>query len=213
MKSKKRTTHKSTQWLSYNKFTLQKVVDLFELKTIESDKFFEGIVPQQPSSLLAETLRDNIPLGLAIGTEKAKSELIIMPVLVEVRRLLHKKISLFSGIEFNVEPRLGLKGVCDFLISKSEEQYVLRAPVIAIVEAKKGEIELGMGQCTAEMIAAQKFNAKHNNIVEQIYGTVTTGSNWKFLKLTNQTLFIQSDETSIEHIDRILGMLVKMISV
>lgn len=213
MKNHKRTTHKSNQWLSYNKFTsLQKVVDLFELKTIESDNFFAGIVPQQPSALLAETLQDNLPLGLAIGTEKAKSELIVMPVLVEVRRLFQKKISLFSGIDFNVEPQLGLKGVCDFLISKSEEQYVLRTPIIAIVEAKKGEIEVGIGQCTAEMIAAQKFNAKHNNIIEQIYGTVTTGSNWKFLKLTNQTLFIQSDETSIEHLDRILGMFVKIIS-
>ncbi len=208
MRTHKRTTHQ----LSYNKFTLQKVVELFELKTIESDNFFEGILPQQPSSLLAETLQDNIPLGLAIGTEKAKSELIIMPILVEVRRLLEKKISLFSGIEFNVEPSLGLKGVCDFLISKSEEQYVLRAPIIAIVEAKKGEIEIGMGQCTAEMIAAQKFNAKHNNTIEPIYGTVTTGSNWKFLKLINQTLFIQSDETSIEHIERILGIFLKMIS-
>ena len=73
---------------------------------------------------------------------------------------------LFSGIEFNVEPRLGLKGVCDFLMSKSEEQYVLRAPVIVIVEAKKGEIEVGMGQCTAEMIAAQKFFSFPNSIWE-----------------------------------------------
>jgi roadblock/LC7 domain-containing protein len=212
MKSNQQIASKSNQWLSYNKFTLQKAVELFELKTVESEHFFAEVVPQIPSPFLAETLQENIPLGLAIGTEKAKSELIIMPVLVEVRRLLHKKISLFSGIEFNVEPRLGLKGICDFLISKSEEQYVLRSPVIAIVEAKKGEIEVGMGQCTAEMVAAQKFNAKHNNPIEPVYGIVTTGSRWKFLKLTHQTLFIQSDETSIEQIERILGLFIKMIS-
>jgi len=205
-------TRKSMHRLSYQKFTLQKAVELFELKTVASEKLFDGVVAQPPSPLLAETLQDNIPLALAIGTEKAKSELIVMPILVEVRKLADQKISLFSGIEFNVDAGLGLKGVCDFLISKSEEQYVLRSPVITIVEAKKGEIDLGMGQCTAEMVAAQRFNTKHNNAIQHIYGTVTTGNHWKFLKLTNDTLVIQSDERSIEHIDSILGMFLKMIS-
>jgi len=82
-----------------------------------------------------------------------------MPVLVEIRRAAGRKISIFSGIEFNVDVSLGLKGFCDFLISRSEEQYVLRRPVISVVEAKKGEIDLGMRQCSAEMAAGSGLSS------------------------------------------------------
>jgi len=201
----------SLKRMSYRKFTLQTVVEVFGLKTEISDTFFDGVDPVKPSLLLSETLEETIPLALAIGTEKARSELIVMPVLVEIRRAAGRKISIFSGIEFNVDASLGLKGFCDFLISRSEEQYVLRRPVISVVEAKKGEIDLGMGQCSAEMAAARIFNEKTEKPVSEIYGAVTTGSAWKFLRLRDNILFIQADETSIEHIDMILGIFLKMI--
>ena len=168
-------------------------------------------MPQVPGRLLTETLQEQIPLALAMGTEKARSELIVAPVLVEVWRLAHRRISLFSGIEFNVNPAAGLQGFCDFLISKSEEQYVLRSPVVAVVEAKKGEIEIGLGQCAAEMVAAQQFNAQHHAEIRQVAGVVTTGSSWKFLTLTNHTLCIQADEIALEHLDKILGLFAKLI--
>lgn len=191
---------------------MQQAVLQFDLKTEASETFFDDVVPHPPSPLLTEILKENVPLGLAIGTEKAKSELIVMPVLVEVRKLADRKISIFSGIEFNVEPSSGLKGICDFLISKSEEQYILRSPVITLVEAKKGEIDAGMGQCAAEMVAARKFNMIRQTDVRQIWGVVTSGTLWKFLKLTEQRFIIQANETSIEHIDKILGMFLKMIA-
>jgi len=80
------------------------------------------------------------------------------------------------------------------------------------VEAKKGEIDAGMGQCAAEMVAARKFNTIHQTDVRQIWGVVTTGTLWKFLELTEQQIIIQADETAIEHIDHILGMFLKMIA-
>jgi len=120
----------STSRLSYKKFTLQRVVEQFDLKTRISESLCKNIISRHPSPLLKEMLAENLPLALAIGTEKAKSELLIMPILVEVRKLADRKISIFSGIEFNVEPESGLKGICDFLISRSDEQYVLRSPVL-----------------------------------------------------------------------------------
>ncbi|OQX09123.1 MAG: hypothetical protein BWK80_47245 [Desulfobacteraceae bacterium IS3] len=201
----------STSRLSYKKFTLQRVVEQFDLKTRISESLCKNIIPRTPSPLLKEMLEENLPLALAIGTEKAKSELLIMPILVEVRKLADRKISIFSGIEFNVEPESGLKGICDFLISKSDEQYVLRSPVAAVVEAKKGEIEIGIGQCAAEMIAARKFNDIHGSDNRNIWGVVTTGTNWKFLLLTEKQLTIQADEMPIDYIDKILGMFLNMI--
>jgi hypothetical protein len=197
--------------LSYNKFSLQKAVEQFDLKTEVAGDFFAGVTPRAPGALLVEILAENLPLALAIGTEKARSELIVMPVLVEVRKQMARKISIFSGIEFNVDKRLGLKGICDFLLSTSEEQYVLRSPVAAVVEAKKGEIDAGLGQCAAEMVAAQYFNAAQASGIKRIYGAVTTGNSWKFLRLQEKVLTLQADETAVEHIDRILGMFLTML--
>ena len=40
--------------------------------------------------------------------------MIIAPILVELKRLLKDQVSLFSGIEFNVDPEHELTGFCDF---------------------------------------------------------------------------------------------------
>ena len=57
------------------------------------------------------------------------------------------------------------------------------SPVIAVVEAKNENIAAGLGQCMAQMVAAQMFNQKKKNPVSQIFGVVTTGSSWKFMRL------------------------------
>ncbi|WP_321161611.1 hypothetical protein [Lyngbya sp. CCAP 1446/10] len=57
----------------------------------------------------------NLPLALEINSDKARSELIIAPILVEIKKRLPERMSLFSGREFNVDPARGLSGYCDFL--------------------------------------------------------------------------------------------------
>ena len=88
-------------------------------------------------------LNNNIPLAVAIGTEKAKSEMIIAPILIEMRRMLKNQISLFSGVKFNVNNTRGLNGFCDFLVSRSRQQSFIKSPVVAIVEAKNDNIKSG----------------------------------------------------------------------
>ncbi|MFM8005054.1 MAG: hypothetical protein ACKO86_08930, partial [Dolichospermum sp.] len=90
--------------------------------------------------------------------EKARSEMIITPILLEVRRKANYQISLFSGTDFNVDIERGLNGYCDFVISRSKEQLTINAPVLIIVEAKNENIKGGLGQCAAAMLAAQLFN-------------------------------------------------------
>lgn len=127
-------------------------------------------------------------MALAINTEKARSETIISPVIIEIKNMFTEEISLFSGVDFNVEPEQGLNGVCDFIISKSPEQLFITSPVVTIVEAKNENIKLGLGQCVAEMIAAQLFHQKEVNYIDSIYGVVTTGNMWKFLKLQDSVV-------------------------
>ena len=126
----------------------------------------------------------------AITTEKAKSEAIIFPILRELRRANLDHLSCFSRIEFNIDKERELVGFCDFILSTAVGTYTLEAPIICLVEAKKGEIEEGIAQCGAEMYAAQIFNAREGNPRETLYGCVTNAFSWCFLKLNNKTLYI-----------------------
>ena len=193
--------------MAYSDFSLRKALQDFDLST-QDEAFFRSIEPIIPSSYLLEFLERSLPLAIAIGTEKARSELLVSPILLEVREQLERKISFFSGIDFTVDASLGLNGVCDFLMSRSPEQMLLTAPVAVVVEAKRGELDSGMGQCLAEMVAAQKFNHDRGNEVSTIYGSVTSGSVWRFLKLENQKVTFDLTEYAIPPIDRVLGLLV-----
>ncbi len=155
-----------------------------------------------------------VPLALAMGTEKARSELIIVNVLLEVKRLLSNQISLFSGINLDIDKEKGLTGFCDFVITKSPEQYYVTAPLIMIVEAKSEYIIGGLGQCIAEMYAANLFNQKEGkDILPVVYGVVTTGTNWKFLKLEQNTVYLDLNEYHISNIGKIMAIFVEMIDI
>ncbi|GGA37718.1 hypothetical protein [Okeania sp. KiyG1] len=142
--------------MSYSDFDLKKVKAEFNLKIIETEDLFSQVEPVEISNLLAEMLKQNVPIALAIATEKASSELIIINILLEIKRQL--QISFFSGIDFSVDRDKGLNGFCDFIISQSPEQLYLDTPVIVLVEAKNERIVGGLGQCIAEMVAAEIYN-------------------------------------------------------
>ncbi|MBD2024207.1 hypothetical protein [Leptolyngbya sp. FACHB-711] len=194
--------------MPYSNFTLSKVKSDFRITTIETETLFPQIEPVQPGELLRLNLKENLSLATAINTEKARSELIIMPVLTEVRRVLKGQVSLFSGVEFNVDLERGLNGTCDFILARSPEQFFVTQPVVTIVEAKRENIPSGLGQCIASMIAAKQFNEQEGEPIPIIYGVVTTGTEWKFLKLIGQTAYIDSSSYFISEVDQILGILV-----
>ncbi len=49
------------------------------------------------------------------------------------------------------------------------------------------------------MIAAQLFNQRNGEAIASIYGAVTTGTDWKFLKLTDKTIWIDKRDYSVSH--------------
>jgi hypothetical protein len=198
--------------MSYSDFDLKKVRQQLGVNLIEEQNIFSDIQCVAISPYLQETLYENVPLARAINTEKARSELIIANILVELRKILNHKISLFSGIEFNVDKEKGLNGFCDFIISASQEQLIINSPVITVVEAKNENIIAGLGQCIAEMVAAKLFNELENEVINNIYGVVTTGTTWKFLKMRDMNVYIDLDDYPIETPDKILGILLAMVS-
>jgi hypothetical protein len=197
--------------MTYSDFTLPEVTRRFDLTFDEQHDVFASVPAVKPSDFLRTALAENVPLALAIQTEKARSELIIAPILVEVRKQLQRRVSLFSGVDFIVEPTLGLNGVCDYLFSRSPEQLFIRAPVAAIVEAKNENIKAGIAQCIAAMVAAQLFNEREATGIPTVYGAVTTGNLWKFLQLEHKLVRIDLPEYYIDRIDAILGILLFMV--
>jgi len=198
--------------MAYSNFTLRQVEKDFHLQIEEKIDLFAHAKEIAPSDDLKRILTENIPLALAINTEKARSEFLIAPTLLELRRQSPIPISLFSGTEFSISPEQGLSGYCDYLISLSKQQLMISAPVIAIVEAKNEDIKSGLGQCIAEMVAAQLFNELENNDIDTIYGIVTSGEIWKFLQISEQTVTIDLTDHYINNIDKIIGILLSFIS-
>jgi hypothetical protein len=145
--------------MSYEDFTLDRLSKIFGL-TIETklDLCSAMIQPFKLDEFFMRSLDYSVPLGLTINTEKSRSEMIIAPILLELKKQTQEPISLFSGTEFNVDSAQGLNGYCDFVVSLSSQQLYISSPVLMIVEAKKENIIEGLGQCIAAMLAAQVFN-------------------------------------------------------
>lgn len=198
--------------MAYSDFKLDSIIKQFGLEVREAADLFSAVPAVEPSAMFIAWLNETAPLALDINTEKARSEMIIAPVLLEVRRQVGYRIGLFSGTEFNVAAEQGLNGVCDFLISLSSESLFIQSPVVALVEAKKEDIKGGLGQCIAEMLAAQMFNQQEGNPIPKIYGVVTSGNIWRFLTLEQQTVAIDRVEYYLNQIDKILGVLVSAVT-
>jgi hypothetical protein len=203
--------------MAYSDFTLQKLKKDFGLQVDEQRDLFAAVEPVVGSDLLNDTLQETVQLAIAINTEKARSEMIITPVLLEVRRQAKGQVSLFSGTEFNVDETKGLVGYCDYILSRSKEQLTINAPITLITEAKNENIKASLGQCIAGMVAAQQFNQREGQAIvsdqalpiDTIYGAVTTGEIWKFLKLIGTTASIDLTDYYISpNLNKILGILV-----
>ena len=191
---------------SYSKFTFDDLKAL-GLRTIVIDLFAEvNISPVFPSEWLKETLRKGAKFSL--NTEKAKSEFIIAPILNELHENNEDVFSVYSGFNFNVDAEKGLQGFCDFLLAKPPLNIVPDTPIIAVVEAKLNDvITAAVPQCAAEMYATRLWNEKYNQVPQPIYGIITTGNNWLFLRfIEGMTIEIDINQYSLLQIENVLGV-------
>jgi hypothetical protein len=192
--------------MAFRDFSFPKVQHDLGLAVHDAD-LFAAAAPFAVREEFVAFLQDGVVLAVANSTEKAKSEFIIAPILLELRRSLGYSFSLFSGLEWDVDPSQGLNGYCDFIITKGESQYVLSAPYVAIAEAKNDIIRTGLGQCIAAMYAAQLCNQQAKVPISTVYGVVSTGSAWKFLQLQGNVVTIDIPEYYVDNLPKIMGIL------
>jgi len=176
--------------MAYSDFTIEEAIERFELEVLTLPF---TIQPLTSTPELDAALSRYLPLATSISTEKARNELIVTPILLEVRAFFQDRIGYFSGRSLTVDISLGLNGECDFLLSADPNQTVVQAPIVVIVEAKNADLTRALGQCAAQMVGAFRFNLRRGH-PHQIYGAVTTGTNWKLLTLNQQQLRISLNE-------------------
>ncbi len=148
---------------------------------------------------------------LPLFTEKAKSELIITPILKELKRK-NNFITFFSGFALNIESIPELNGNPDFILSAKPNLVEIEAPIFCLMESKNKSPDEGYAQCAAEMYAARIFNQEMNNPNQIIYGAVTNGFDWVFMKLEENCLYIDSERYYLSDVPKLLSILQFIVS-
>jgi hypothetical protein len=78
---------------------------------------------------------------------------------------------------------------------------------VQLFSGNEFNVDLGWGKCVAQMVAAQIFNTNKGKPLSIIYGGVTNGKLWQFLKLEGKDVTIDRHEYYVTPVERILGIL------
>jgi hypothetical protein len=196
--------------MAYSDFTALELTKKFGIK-YRAENLFPEIKKLKPTSWLNETLKKGKELGF--GSEKSRSERLVTPILLELSDINSHSFSIYSGMNLDIDEKQGLKGECDFIFSFSRVQDFVTAPIFCITEAKKQDLEQGTIQCSAQLIAARKFNESEENNITVLYGCSTTGIEWRFLKYIDNQIIIDEERYLITELDRLLGVLQHIIEI
>ena len=191
--------------MPYSDFNLIKLEKQLGLKHKRGAVFERPLLKVEPSEHLISDINDG--MDLPVFSEKAKSELLITPILREVRKKNIEKFTFFSGFALDIDSTKGLNGVCDYIFSSVPHAIEIQAPIFCLVEAKNRTIEEGYGQCAAEMYAARQYNLEYGKATEVMFGAVTNAFEWVFLKLENDTIVVDNERFAIKDLAELLGAL------
>lgn len=190
---------------SYRDFSLAKIKKDFGLCE-QKRNLFPNNQPIKPSDWLNQALEIGLELALSSSSEKSCSEFIIAPILIEMEKRVGKRFAIYSGERLDVDVEKGLVGECDFILAKGSMSYQLQPPIFGLVEAKKNDINSGLGQCIAQLVGAQLFNQQEQTGIETLFGCVTTGEDWQFLQLTQNSVTLDTQRYYINDLAAILGV-------
>ena len=198
--------------MSYSDFNLDSVSRVLGVTTRAAD-LFPGMQAIAAPPWLQELLaRGTQGIQLSLISEKSRSEFIVAPILLAGRELSGNRFAIYSGQRLDVDPTIGLVGECDFILSAADAVLPLQAPIAIVVEAKKNDVEGGLGQCIAQMVAADRFNQSAARIGVPIFGCVTTGEAWQFAKLAGTTALLERRRFYIDQVDKVLGAFLAIIN-
>jgi hypothetical protein len=194
--------------VAYADFDLKRAVRSFGLATEDRPGLFDDVAPIEPSDFLRDHIGEFAPIARGINTEQARRQYLISPILMDAKRQSRMPLNVLPGVPLAVDESKGLTGTCDYLIARSPEFYFVDSPVAAIAAAPREDMVAALGPCVAAMVAIRLFNERDAKPLTTVYGAVSTGSNWRFLRLDGHRLSIDRGEYYLVDLARILGILV-----
>ncbi len=199
-------------FMSYSHFnTLRMVRQKLHIQT-EYRPLWPDVAPVEPSAWLKETLNITLSHNTAYFSEKSRSEAIVFPILAEIQRRHDYRIALYSGAMIEGNKELGLSGECDFVMGTRSQSLELEAPVFCVVEAKDNDLELGLPQCIAQLAGVRLFNKEDDLELPRLYGCVTTGTEWMFLVLKDNTATVDTQRYYVSELPSLLGALEEVVA-
>lgn len=187
--------------MGYSNFKkISQVTKKFGLKA-RLTPLFDAVTHKPASDWLLKSLE--IAYKAPATTEKAKSERLVSPILMEIVQSFEKNVTLFSGEEININSNDDLAGPCDFFFGLYPLSPYIETPIISIAEAKDEDLEWGVAQCAAQMYAAFLLNQQEEKDLPILYGCATDGVEWQFLKFENSIFYIEP--RPLTHLPQILG--------
>lgn len=196
--------------MAYSDFTLDSLRSWFGLNIAFTTQFFAEVSSVSAPAELTLTVQKNRALAAGNGTKKARAAYLTAPVVGQIYHETNHQCVVLPGVKFNVSRKQGLTGFCDYLIVRSLMFMMVDAPVVAIVEAEKEDLNPATAQCIASMVAVQLFNEQKKQPTSVVYGCVTSGSGWRFLRLHEKEATVDLTEYGLSELDKILGILLYM---
>jgi hypothetical protein len=199
--------------MAYSKFTsLTKFCKQYHLQQNTLVSLFGDVA--LPDFSVSERLKEDLQEALKypLYTEKAKSELLIMPILKEIKRK-NDFIALFSGFALNIEGDPDLNGNPDFILSANPNIVEVQSPIFCLMESKNKTPDEGFAQCAAEMYAAKRFNEEMETPQETIYGAVSNAYEWVFLRFHNDCIYIDAERYYLSNLNQVLSILQYIVNI
>ena len=195
--------------MAYSDFTLENVGPRLGLE-FKRRELFPRLVPVTAPSWLLTSLQNS--RDIAFNNEKSRSEFLIAPILLAARQLHSENLAIYSGQRLTADAAMGLDGECDFILAATESIPILRAPLVTIVEAKKQDMDQGIGQCAPQMLAARMFNEKQGRLTQTLFGCVTTGNDWQFLRIDGSIVTIDTTFYYLGDVNMILAAILAAVA-
>jgi hypothetical protein len=196
--------------MAYRDFKMKDLKAKFGIREIGAKLFIPSQIKAiEPSEKLKSDLAE--AEFITLSTEKAVSERLVAPVLVEIAKL-NDFVQIFSGEIIVADKSKGLNGELDFVFSRRPWTRKPENPLLCVTEAKLGLINSGVDQAAAQMLGLRIFNQNNGHDDEQIiHGAVTDGTSWRFLKLEGTDLFLDMHVYSTEKLPLLLGVLQEIV--
>ncbi|MDJ0674868.1 MAG: hypothetical protein QNJ36_05740 [Calothrix sp. MO_167.B42] len=149
---------------------------------------------------LKERIEEILPYA-SLSSEAARREILISPLIIDL--VHYTKSEIF--IEYSIKVSEQLQGYLDYFLENVND--------LLVIEAKKEDLDYGMTQLIAELIALEQW--QENQQQTYLIGAVTTGKIWEFAQLNRFQKQIEQGLESYrvpEDIESIMRILVQALS-